>query len=293
MFSSKKRFLYLANKGIFNKMDDEKYLSKLFYARMGKKLDLKNPKTFNEKLQWLKLYNRNPEYTVMVDKYHVKRYVAEKIGEEYVIPPLGVWKNFDDIDFSSLPDQFVLKCTHDSGGLVICDNKAKLDLESAKKNLEASLKRNYYYHGREWPYKDVEPQILAEQYLENDPTEGLHDYKIWCFNGVPTYVQYITGRRGTTTYEGFYTFDWTMQDFSYHNPLMKEPVEAPKKLGELFTLASKLAENIPFARVDFYVLPDDSLKFGEITFYPNCGTEKWHPQEMDLKLGEMIDLPNK
>jgi len=154
-----------AGRGWLNFLSDKMYLKLIYRAKLGKKLDLKNPKTFNEKLQWLKLYNRKPEYTKMVDKYEVKKYVADLIGEEYVIPTLGVWEKFDDIDFDSLPNQFVLKCTHDSGGLVICKDKSKLDIASAKSKIENSLKRNYYKYGREWPYKNVKPRIIAEKFM--------------------------------------------------------------------------------------------------------------------------------
>lgn len=167
-----KIFIFLQNRCNFKVLPDKMYLKICYKLATGKKLDLKNPQTFNEKLQWLKLYDRKPEYTRMVDKYEAKKYVAEKIGEEYIIPTLGVWDHFDEIDFDSLPDQFVLKCTHDSGGLVIVRDKAKLDKVAAKQKIEKSLKRNYYYSGREWPYKDVKPRIIAEKYMEDISSGG-------------------------------------------------------------------------------------------------------------------------
>ena len=211
------------------------------------------------------------------------------MGEKYVTPTLGVWNHFDDVDFDTLPSQFVIKCTHDSGGLIICKDKKLLDISAAKEKIEHCLARNYYSNLREWPYKDVPPRIIAEEYLENNE-EGLHDYKVWCFNGEPVYIQYITGRIGDQTYEGFYDLNWELQNFSYHNPLMKEPVKRPDCLEELIWAARELAKNQPFVRTDFYVLEDGSIRFGEITFYPMSGMEHWHPAEMDRILGDMIDL---
>ena len=165
-------------------LSDEAYLKLVYRLIFGRKLNLKNPKTFNEKLQWLKLYNRKPEYTLMVDKYEVKGYIAEQIGEEYVIPTLGVWDNFDDIDFDSLPNQFVLKCTHDSGGLVICKDKSNLDITKAREKINKALTRRFYYFGREWPYKNVKPRIIAEKYMVDKTVDELRDYKFFCFGGV-------------------------------------------------------------------------------------------------------------
>ena len=170
------------NHKLLNCLPDSAYLKLVYRQSVGKKLNLKNPQTFNEKLQWLKLYDRRPEYTRMVDKYEAKRYVAERIGEEYIIPTFGVWDRFDDIDFERLPNQFVLKCTHDSGGLVVCRDKSRLDFQVARKKIEKSLKTNYYLHSREWPYKNVKPRIIAEQYMEDESTEGLlvlMDYKFY------------------------------------------------------------------------------------------------------------------
>ena len=268
---------------------DKKYLKILYKYLMGKECNFDNPQTYSEKLQWLKIYDRNPLYTQLVDKYEVRKYVEERIGKEHLIPCLGVWNHFDEIDFDKLPNQFVLKCTHDSGGLIICKDNSKLDLKKARKKIEHCLKRNYFLNHREWPYKDVPPRIIAEEYLENNE-EGLHDYKIWCFNGEPVYIQYITGRIGDQTYERFYNLNWELQNFSYHNPLMKEPVKRPDCLEELLWAASELAKNQPFVRTDFYVLEDGSIRFGEITFYPMSGMEQWHPAEMDRMLGDRIDL---
>lgn len=191
---------YFLNRGIINWCSDEKYLAVRYWIKTGKKLDLNHPKTFNEKLQWLKLHDRNPLYTTLVDKYAVRDYIKEKLGEEYLIPLIeGPWTNAKDIDFDKLPDQFVLKCTHDSGSVVICRDKEKLDIKSAVRKLNKALKYNFYYAGREWPYKNVKPRIIAEKYMENESTDediinkGLIDYKFYCFNGQVKYLYVSEG----------------------------------------------------------------------------------------------------
>ena len=278
-------------KNLLNWIPDKQYLKLVYYLRVGKKLNLKDPKDYNEKVQWLKLYDRKTEYTKMVDKFEAKKYVAGILGEKYIIPNIGVWNKFEDIDFDSLPNQFVLKCTHDSGGLVIVRNKTEFDYDAARKKINECLRKNYYWHAREWPYKNVIPRIIAEQYLENDPDEGLHDYKVWCFNGKARYIQYISGRLDKT-YEGFYDLDWNLQPFTYRNPKVLRPMEKPKQMEELIELADKLAERHAFIRNDFYILPDNTIKFGEMTFYTVSGLQKWTPEWADRKLGDMIDLRN-
>ena len=187
--------LKMWRRGWLNPLPDKVFLKLMFRARMGSKLDLKHPRTFNEKLQWLKLYDRRTEYTNMVDKYEAKKYVAQKIGEQYIVPTLGVWESFDDIDFEKLPEQFVLKCTHDSGGLVICRNKRNLDIDAARIKIQKSLKFDYYRHGREWPYKEVKPRVIAEKFMKDSETEeGLTDYKFFCFDGEPKAMFIATDR---------------------------------------------------------------------------------------------------
>ena len=188
LFSLRKWIAYYLGKTHGKNLSDEKFIKLEYYACIGKKLNLKNPQTFNEKLQWLKLYDHKPEYTTMVDKYLAKKYVADKIGEEYIIPTLGIYDHFDEIDFDALPEQFVLKCTHDSGGLVICRDKSKLDVESAKNKIKKSLKRNYFWSGREWPYKNVKPRIIAEEYMVDESGYELKDYKFFCFRGIPKFL---------------------------------------------------------------------------------------------------------
>ena len=181
--SPRRILLGLTSRGFLNFLPDETILKIKFKDRIGKELNLKKPKTFNEKLQWLKLYDRNPAYTKLVDKYEVRKHIAKTIGQEYLIPLLGVWDTFEDINFSKLPNQFVLKCTHDSGGLIICTDKNRLDIDAARKKINKCLKRNYYYPGREWPYKNVKPRIICEKYMVDESGTELKDYKFMCFNG--------------------------------------------------------------------------------------------------------------
>lgn len=285
--------LYLINKGHFKWLKDEKYLKIKYKLVMNRTLDLENPKTFNEKLQWLKLYDRNPEYTKMVDKYEAKKYVANIIGEEYIIPTLGVYDKFDDIDFQTLPNQFVLKCTHDSGGLVICKDKKQFNIEEAKKKINKCLKTNYYYTGREWPYKNVKPRIIAEQYMEDENSKELIDYKFLCFNSKAKYVFTGTERFSKNGLKiTFFDMNWNKMPFERHYPSSKQKIKKPKKFELMVELAEKLSNDIPFVRVDFYEL-NDIVYFGELTFYPGSGWEEFNPEEWDLKLGNMLELPKE
>lgn len=275
-------------------MPDKIYLKLVYRALMHKNLDLKTPKTFNEKLQWLKLYNHNPQYTQMVDKYEVKKYVAKKIGKQYLIPTLGVWESFDQIDFNSLPNQFVLKCTHDSGGLAICKDKSFFDVASARRLIEKSLKRNYYSLWREWPYKAVKPRIIAEKYMKDSisvPEESdLKDYKLFCFNGKVKFFK-IDFDRFTDHRANYYDIDGYLLPFgeSDYPPNPEKNLDIPDELPEMIVCAEKLAESIPFVRVDFYDV-NGQVYFGEITFYPASGFGSFTHEEWDLKLGGWIDL---
>ncbi len=258
---------------VFKHLPDEVALKIQYKNVFLKKLDLKNPKTFNEKLQWLKLYNRKPEYTKMVDKYEAKKYVASIIGEEYIIPTYGVWDHFDDIDISSLPNQFVLKCTHGSGDVVVVKDKSSFDIASAKSKLEKSLSTNYYTISREWPYKNVKPRIIMEPYLEDEKTKELTDYKIYCFNGRCDYVMTCIDRNKGETKFIYFDRDWNvMKEFS--NDGMKYgdiiTVDRPKQLDKMFEFASVLSKDLPFVRADFYEC-NGQLYFGELTFYPSGG----------------------
>ena len=278
---------------------DKFYLKSLYKYRTGKKLNLKNPKGFNAKLQWIKLYDRNPLYTTMVDKYEVKKYIAEKIGEQYVIPNLGVWDKFEDIDFSSLPNQFVLKCTHDSGGLIICRDKSKLDIEKARANITSSLKSNYYYSSREWPYKNVKPRIIAEAYMDDfQPGEegyggGLTDYKFFCFNGEPKMLYISRGLENHKTAQiSFYDLECNRMPFKRTDFAgIKGDIKKPQTIDEMIKIAEKLAKEVgcAFSRVDLYEI-NGKVYFSEFTFFPCSGLIPFDPPEWDEKIGEWVDL---
>ncbi len=275
-------------------MSDKAYLKLRYNCIMGKKLNLDNPVTYNEKLQWLKLYDRKPEYTKMVDKYEAKKYVADIIGEEYIIPTLGVWDNVNDIDFDTLPNQFVLKCTHDSGGLVICKDKAELDIENAKNTLNHFLNRNFYNVHREWPYKDVKHRIIAEKYMEDESGKDLKDYKFFCFNGEPKLLYISEGLSDHSTAKiSFADMDYNIaefkrNDFKPFNELPKKPINFEK----MKELAKVLSKDRAFIRVDFYEI-NKKIFFGELTFFPCSGYLPFDPEKYDKILGDWITLPNK
>lgn len=286
-----KYFKYYADKYNLVKLDDEDFLKILYKKKFNKELNLNDPKSFNEKLQWLKLNDRNPKYTTMVDKYEAKKYVANIIGENYIIPTLGVYDDFDEINFDELPNQFVIKCTHDSGGLVICKDKSKFDIKYARKKIRKSLKRNYYYLGREWPYKNVKPRIIIEKYMEEKNYSQLNDYKLMCFNGKVEY-SFVCSERDNKD-EGlavtFFDNNWNKMPFRRHYRNSSKIISKPKNFELMITLAEKLSKNIPFVRVDFYEV-NGNIYFGELTFYPGDGLEEFEPDCWDEKLGNLIDL---
>lgn len=277
--------------GMYHDMPDDEYLKRIFRAYMGYKLDLDHPETFNEKLQWLKLFDRKPIYTSMVDKFDVKKFVAERIGEQFIIPTIGVWDYFDDINFSDLPEQFVLKCTHDSGGVVICRNKKEIDINAVRKKIEKCLKRNFFYWGREWPYKNVKPRIIAEQYMEDDNSNELTDYKFMCFGGKAKCSFVCTER---FTKDGlkvtFFDREWNRMPFERHYPASKKAIPRPVNYDKMIELAEELSKDIPFVRVDFYETKR-LIFFGELTFYPGNGLEEFTPIDWDYRLGNWIKLP--
>lgn len=279
----------LSGHGFLNRMPDKAYLKLMFRAMMGKRLNLKNPQTFNEKLQWLKLYDRKPEYTRMVDKYEAKQYVAERIGEEYVIPTLGVWDKFEDIDFDSLPDQFVLKCTHDSGGLIICRDKAKLDKEAAKEKISRCLRREYYYHGREWPYKNVKPRIIAEPYMEDTTTGELRDYKFFAFDGIVRVFYITSGRKDGDRRTDYYDMEFNHLDIKDDDENAEVSPKPPKNFETMKHIAEELSRGIPHLRVDFYEI-DGKVYVGELTFFYLSGLVPFKPDKWNKIFGDWINL---
>lgn len=287
----KKPLLFIYNAAwniIAHLMSDEKYLKLKFKLRCKRELDLVNPKSFNEKLNWLKLYDRNPLYSKLADKYDVKEYVAQKIGKEYVVPNYGVWEKFEDINFDALPNQFVLKTTGDSSGVIICTDKREFDKKSAAKKIKKSLTRNYYYRTREWPYKDIHPRIIADMLLDEHTGKELQDYKFWCFNGEPK-VMYVTNK-GTNVAENFYDMDFNPIDINHGFPRISPEFKKPKDFGTMKQLAAILSKGIPFVRVDFFYV-DNKIYFGEFTFYDWGGLRPFVSYEMDLKIGEWLTLP--
>ncbi|MBR6124001.1 hypothetical protein IKQ19_10490 [Candidatus Saccharibacteria bacterium] len=274
---------------------DKIYLQLMFRCKMGYKLDLSNPKSFSEKIQWLKLNNRNPLYTTLVDKYAVKNYVAKIIGEDHIIPILGVWNSAEKIDFDSLPNKFVLKTTNGGGGnVLVCKNKLTLNREASIKKMDMQLKqRSIYKTYREWPYKNVTPRIIAEKYMEDENGE-LNDYKFFCFNGKPQYCQVIRDRFTKETID-FYDLEWNHMPFVGLNPVVENglnPVEKPRCLKALIEACESLSEGIPFVRVDFFVI-NNQFYFGEMTFYPASGLGEFRPMEWNNRLGDLIKLPIK
>lgn len=276
-------------------MSDKLFIKLKFRLVMGYKLNLKNPQTFSEKLQWLKLYDRNPDYTIMVDKVKAKEYVASILGREYIIPTLGVWDNPDQIDFEALPDRFVLKCNHNSGlGMYICKDKSKMDIEEVKAELRKGLKQNYYKYNKEWPYKNVPRKILAETFINpSSKTNDLADYKFFCFDGEPKFCQVISGRE-TGMQVDFFDKEWNHQPFHepYDTPFANPMPQRPEHLDLMWNVARKLAEGKAFVRIDFYDV-NGKVYFGEITFFPTSGLGGFEPKEWDIKLGNWIKLSNK
>ena len=283
----------LGKRGILNWMSDEAYVKLLYRTGVGKKLNLKNPQTYNEKLQWLKLYDRRPLYTQIVDKYEVRSYVAERVGEQYLIPLVGgPWDSFDQIDFGSLPDQFVLKCTHDSGGIVVCKDKRNFDKDKARILIEKHLKVNFFWAGREWPYKNVKPRIIAEQYMEDATTSELRDYKFFCFDGTPRYLFIATERQNKEedTKFDFFDMDYKHLDIRNGHPNATVPPKKPGCFDEMKRLAGILSEGIPQVRADFYEV-NGVVYFGELTLFHWSGAVAFEPEEWDKEFGEWIILP--
>ncbi len=271
---------------------DDKYLKLKYRLILGKKLDLKNPKTFNEKLQWLKLYHYNPEYTKMVDKVTAKEYVASIVGEKYVIPTLGVWNSVDEIDWSSLPRQFVVKSTGDSGGVVVCKDKDKLDIQAAKKKLGTLGERDYASTSKEYPYKGVPHRYIAEQYVEDESGFELKDYKIFCFDGQPKFLFVATGRQQNDTRFDFYDTEFNHLPVLNGHPNADVWPTKPENFEEMLEVAKKLSKGMPHVRVDLYNV-NGQIYFGELTFFHWSGWVAFEPEEWDYKFGEYLKLPSR
>lgn len=261
----------------------------------GEQLNLISPKTFNEKIQWSKLYDSTPIKTRLADKYLVRDWVAEKIGEKYLIPLLGVWDRFDDIDIESLPERFVLKCNHGCGYNIIVKDKSSWDVADSKKKINVWMAEDFAYrNGFELHYSAIPRKIIAEAFIENETSGGdLYDYKLWCFNGKVEYIQLFSERFLGGVKAAFYDRNWVKQSFTYGRPLDEKDNPKPDNLNKMIELSEKLAAEFNHVRVDFYRMDDGKLYFGEMTFSPTSGCAKWQPREMDLKLGQMMPLPER
>lgn len=286
---------YYAARVVFHRLSpiiksDELAVRVGYFLSMHKKLNLEHPKTYNEKLQWLKLHDKREVYTKMVDKLLAKDYVHEVLGDGYTFKTLGVWKHFDDIDFDKLPNQFVLKCTHDSGGLIICKDKSKLNIERARKKINKCLKKNYYYATREYPYRNVVPRIIAEEYMVDESGTELKDYKFFCFDGVPQMLFVATDRAIDTRFD-FYDSDFNHLPFTQGHPWADKEIKKPVNFDEMLDLAARLSVGIPHVRVDLYNI-HGKVYFGEMTFFHYSGTMPIYPEEWDYKIGEWLELPS-
>lgn len=271
-------------------MTDRMYIQIYYFAHFKRFVNLQNPQTYNEKLNWLKLHDRNPLYTKLVDKFEVKEYVTPIIGQEYIIPTLGVWDCFDDIDFDKLPNQFVLKCTHDSEGLVIVRDKSIMDKVSVKEQIEAALKQNFYYIGREWPYKNVKPRIIAEKYMEDRVDGELRDYKFFCFNGEPKAMFIASERRSNKVKFDYFDLNFRHLNIKQKYPNAEVPLRKPETFKQMIEFSKELSKGFPHVRVDFYEV-DGHLYFGELTFYHFSGFMPFEPDKWDYIFGDWLELP--
>lgn len=278
-------------KKIMNKLSDKMFIKLKYFYHFKKFPNLRNPKTYNEKLQWLKLYDRNEKYPLLVDKYEVKKHIAETIGKEYVIPTIGIYDSFEDIDFETLPERFVIKVTHDCGGVFICNNRDTLDINKAKRFINSHFSNNYYYEGREWPYKYLKPRIIIEQYMEDTETKELRDYKFFCFNGKVKALFIATDRQNPDEDTKFDFFDdnFNHLPFKQGHPNAKVPPQKPINFEKMKEMAAILSAGIPHVRVDFYEV-NGKIYFGEMTFYHFSGFIPFEPEEWDKQFGEYLSL---
>lgn len=275
--------------GIFNKLSDRTYISIQYYLMIGKKLNLSKPITFNEKLQWLKLNNRELIYTNMVDKYKVREIIKHKIGEKYLIPLIGIYLSPYDIDFNKLPDKFVIKCNHDSGSVFICTDKTKIDFCKIQKKLVKNMKKNHFWWSREWPYKNIEPKVIIEKYMKDDNNENLPVYKFLCFNGEPKVIQVIQDDKKENETIDYFDIEWNLLNLRQDYPNSINHYKKPQQLKEMIGIAKKLSEKIPFVRVDLYLV-NGKVYFSEFTMFSDAGVARFYPYDWDEKLGEWINL---
>ena len=276
---------------LLNWMSDRLYLKIVYRAKIGKKLNINNPCLYNEKLQWLKLYDRREEYQVLVDKYRVREYISNTLGEEYLIPLLGKWDSPDEIEFDKLPNQFVLKCNHDSGSVLICKDKANFDQEKAKQFLSGKMATNHYYLGREWPYKSVKPCIIAEKYMTPQNSDALVDYKYFCFNGEPK-IMYWSKDKAEDPRTDFFDMNFNHLPIRMRDPNSEVLPDKPINFEKMKAIAKQLSKDYPHVRIDFYEI-NGKIYFGEFTFYHCSGFAEVKPEEWNHNLGNWIVLPKR
>lgn len=268
------------------------YLPIYYKLRLNKKLNLKNPKLYTEKIQWMKVHKKLDNYAPLVDKYEVKKYVSEKIGDEYTIPTLGVWDSFDEIDFNLLPNEFVLKCTHDSGSVVICNDKNNFDYEVARKKICVALKRKFYLRGKEFQYRNIKPRVIAEKYMVDESGTELKDFKFFCFDGKAKIIM-VDYNRFSGHKRNVYDLEWNYLPVITQFPTdPKMVINKPDKLNEMICIAEQLADGFPHVRVDLYVI-DSNIYFGEMTFTHGSGLTRIEPIEFDEQMGEWFVLPKE
>lgn len=286
-------YQYLDKWLLVNILSNKSYLKWKFKRLVGYPLDLNNPRTYNEKLQWLKLYDYHPEYSMMVDKIEAKQYVASILGQDFIIPTLGIWDNITDVNWNSLPNQFVIKVSSDSGGIVVCKDKKSLNIKEAIKQLSNNWGKNYYKFNKEYPYRSVKPRIIAEEFKEDESGE-LKDYKFFCFNGIPKFLFVASDRQNPTeeTKFDFFDMNWNHLPVVNGHPNSLKVINKPTNFAEMIQVASKLSKGIPHVRVDLYNI-NGKIYFGELTFFHWSGMVPFEPVEWDYKFGELLSLPKQ
>lgn len=279
----------LARDGRLGFIPDGPFLRLQYYLKLGRVLHLKHPVLYNEKLQYIKLYDRDPRYSEYADKLAVRDFVSERAGDKYLIPMIARYDSADEIDWDRLPDRFVLKCTHGSGSNIICADKSKLDISDSRRKLDRWMSMNWFNTSREWPYKNIEPRIIVEEYLEGPNGAVPFDYKIMCFEGEPTYIIVDADRYSKHT-RSFYDVNWIRQDMFNRHPGIPYEIERPEKLSEMLELARLLSRGLHHVRVDMYVV-GGAIYFGEMTFFHGYGMEVYRPLEFERHMGDLINFP--
>lgn len=281
----------LGSRGLLNWLSDDIYLKLIYKSALKKELNLKNPINYNERLQWLKINDRKTHYTKYVDKLEVRGLISNKIGEKYLIPLLGVYETVDDIDWEMLPEQFVLKCTHGSGTNIICSNKSNLNVNHSIKQLKKWMNKNWYWVGREWPYKNIKPKIICEKYMVENEGEELKDYRVFCFDGEPKFIAVdfeINNKEKTR--RNLYDLEWNFleNEISYPRELGID-VKRPFQLENMVNISKFLSKDMAHVRIDFYSIGEE-IYFGEMTFYHQLGLAKISPEEFSDKMGSWIPI---